>query len=325
MGRLSCFVVALVWLVFEFAFTTPLSNEWNNNIRKTRRNFLVDSATKSHAGLAASAAIASSSIPWMKPQVASSAATAEAARLAQRDPSLLRNSVFNIPPAAQLYPPFMRGRWNVTCRFSGYLFPSLKISRQRLIQDFDIPGFQKCSIAATCDVGKEMVAYEMKIDETTGLEDRRMTLTSQIQGFLGYPAVKEVIYNVRSNPNRISIDFYKYRTRNAERIELFCNARESEHVVIGTNDNPSNLFVHGEYIKQVTFGGGPDVGIARQVAGNYAHFWTWQQDSTDDHTLRGNLLTAAYLDPQDPLYFDEPSMPVAVYSHVLNANRIIAV
>jgi hypothetical protein len=200
------------------------------------------------------------------------------------------------------------------------MFPSQRIPRDRLTKDFDIPGFQKCSIAATCDVGKDDVQYVMQIDETTGLEDRSATLTSQANAFLGYPAVKEVIYNVKSNPNRLSIDFYDYRTRNAERIELFCNARESE--VWNDDNEDANLFVCSEYIKQVTFGWGPDVGIARQVAGNYAHFWTWKQQPSDRHKLSGNLLTAAYLDPQDPLYFDEPFMPVAIYSHVLSAHRI---
>jgi hypothetical protein len=32
-----------------------------------------------------------------------------AAKLAKRDPSVLNNSIFNVPPTAQVYPEFMRG------------------------------------------------------------------------------------------------------------------------------------------------------------------------------------------------------------------------
>ena len=30
-----------------------------------------------------------------------------------------------------------------------------------------------------------------------------------------------------------------------------------------------------------------------------------------------------YLDPQDPLFFDEPSKPVVVYSHVITGTKVI--
>lgn len=274
---------------------------------------------------------ASAAAPGMQPSLSQDRDTATminalgygktglAARLAQRDPSLLTNSIFNIPPPVQIYPPFLRGSWNVTSEFRGYLFPSKRISRERLIKNFDIPGFQKCSIAAACDIGKNLVNYIIRIDETTGWEDRVSTLSGQVDAFLGYEAVEQVIYDARTNPNRISIDFSDYRTRNAERIELFCNARESEYIP------EENLFVCSEYIKQVTFGGSSKYGVARQVAGNYAHFWTWRRppETMDACSLNGNLLTAAYLDPQDPLFFEEPLLPVAIYSHSLTANRML--
>ena len=206
----------------------------------------------------------------------------------------------------------MRGNWQVTSRFNGYIFPSTTIPKQKLLNNALVPGFQKCSIAALCDIGKEEAVYEMRIDNQ-GLEDRAFTLANEVNAFLGYRAVAEVIYDAAKNPNRLSIDFVEYKTRNAERIELFCNARESETV--------DGVFVCSEYIRQVTFGGSADVGVARQVVGNYAHFWTWKQE--DENRLTGNVLTAAYLDPQDPLFFDEPSKPVAIYSHVLSANRAL--
>ena len=254
------------------------------------------------------------------PEVSSAAAMEPnglASRLVQRDPSLLRNKVFNIPPGPQIFPPWMRGTWQFQSQFSGYLFPSQKISRNTLTKDFVIPGFQKCSIAQTADVGKDSVQYRMKIDPTTGLEDRAFNFKAAIDAYLGYPAVNEVIYDARKNPNRISIDFNDYRTINAERIELFCNARESEEYQAAADGTP--IFVHSEYARQVTFGTGSTYGVPRQVGTNYGLFWTWKRVS--DNELAGNLLTAAFLDPQDSLYFEEPVAPVVVYSNVFQAKR----
>jgi len=82
------------------------------------------------------------------------------------------------------------------------------------------------------------------------------------------------------------------------------------------------FFCCSEYIRQVTFGTGSTVGVPRQAVTNYAHFWTWKK--VDEQSLQGNLLTAGYLDPNDALYFDEPTSPVVVYSHSLLASHRIA-
>lgn len=255
-------------------------------------------------------------LPLLLPTVAN--AEGLAAKLAKKDPAALKNSVFNVPPSAQVYPDWMKGDWRVTSSFRGYIFPSQTIPKSTITNDVTIPGFQKCSIAATSDVGKENVNWELKVG-SDGREDRITTLASQIDGYLGYKAVSEVIYDQKSNPNRLSVDFVDYKTINAERIELFCNARESESYV---RDDNVPIFVCSEYIRQVTFGGGSEVGIPRQVGGNYANFWTWKYDQ--ENKLSGNLLTAAYLDPQDALFFNEPAKPVAIYSHNLVAERKLA-
>jgi len=222
----------------------------------------------------------------------------------------------------------MRGEWDVTAKFAGYLFPSTMVRKEQVTTNDAIPGFQKCSIAELADVGREETKYVLRVDETTGLVDRGATIGSSIDAHLGYRAVERI---TSANQNRLSIDFVQNRTRNAERIELFTNARESE-LVPNPNPDLSNLliFVNSEYIRQVTFSLSKEYGVARQVGGNYAHFWTWRQqppplpEEDGDAvvtTLTGNVLTAAYLDPQDPLYFSEPSKPVAVYSHQLTAKR----
>jgi hypothetical protein len=230
---------------------------------------------------------------------------------------VLKNKVFNVPPGAQIYPEWLRGNWDVTGSFNGFIFPSRKIPKERLVKDYNVGGFQKCSIAATADVGKENVNYVWSVDERTGIENRSSNLQQSIDAYLGYKSVKQVLYDVKSNPNRISIDFVDYRTVNAERIELFCNARESESYLSTTG---SPVFVCSEYARQVTFGTGSTPGVPRQISTNYANFWTWQLTGQD--SFKGNLLTACFLDPQDPLYFDEPTLPVAIYSHVFTGKKL---
>lgn len=269
-----------------------------------------------------------------------------ARRLSLRDPSQLKNSVFNIPPKAQVYPDFLRGEWDVTMKYRGFLFPSTSIPKDKLVSNVSIPGFQKLSIAQIADVGREQpTTYQMSIDPTTGFEDRSVSISTSINAHLGYDAVRNILYNRNDNPNRISIDFIPNRTRNANRIELFCNARESELVVLtpplppittssssssSQTNKPTKIFACSEHIRQVTFGLSQEFGVARQVVGNYAHFWTWKEEvsnNDDDHdqskstVVTGNLLTAAYLDAQDALFFDEPSKPVVVYSHDLVAKK----
>lgn len=243
-----------------------------------------------------------------------------AAKLSKRDAAALKNSVFNIPPSLQIYPSFMKGSWDISLKFAGYLFPSKTISKDDIVKNVNIPGFQKCSIATITDVGRDKTIFRLTIDKN-GLEDRYQTLSTSIDAHLGYKAVENVIYDPTSNPNRIGIEFVKNRTRNAERIELFCNAREAELVKNPIQDNIS-IFVCSEYVRQVTFSLSQEFGVARQVIGNYAHFWTWKE-TEDPNVLTGNVLTACYLDPQDALFFQEPSKPVAVYSHQIAAKRVL--
>jgi hypothetical protein len=166
----------------------------------------------------------------------------------------------------------------------------------------------------------------LRIDPVTGWEDRALTLRSLIDAALGYNAVQRMFYNPTQNPNRLSIEFVPYRTINAERIELFCNAREQSN-----SADDDSLFCCAEYVRQVTFGTGSTVGVPRQVSTNYANFYTYKraaastnnndQMSDNGDVIMGNLLTTAFLDPQDPQYFQEPSKPVVVYSHNFRMQR----
>lgn len=279
-------------------------------------------ALTSAMGTAAAAGTRILASTTFSPAPAAAAATAGlASRLSQGDPALLKNSVFNIPPRATVYPEFLRGDWDVQMTFRGFLFPSAAIAKDKLVANANVPGFQKLSIAHVADVGRDSTNFKMSIDRSSGLEDRQRSLATSIDAHLGYEAVREVLYDPRENANRLSVDFIPNRTRNANRIELFCNARESELVPAGSTASGRTVFVCSEYIRQVTFGLSQEFGVARQVSGNYAHFWTWRAGADGDAAgvVTGNLLTAAYLDAQDPMFFEEPSKPVVVYSHDLTA------
>ena len=89
----------------------------------TRRD-IIDNIKRTSA-IATTTAI-SSSIPSI-----SHAAISEglASKLSKRDPAVLKNSVFNIPPGPQVYPDFMRGKFDVTMKFRGFIFPSTTIPK----------------------------------------------------------------------------------------------------------------------------------------------------------------------------------------------------
>ena len=294
----------------------PPSSSGSSSSGSTRKDFLVSTIALTPFATLLSPT-SSSSLPL-------TSASSLASRLASRDPGELRNQLFNIPPKAQIYPKWMNGEWNYNFQFNGYLFPSSNIPRAQLLQNPLIPGFQKCSIVAFADLGLPEVTFTRRFENR--LEDRSLFFHSSIDAHLQQkynassstkrPSLVRQVATTLTNPNRISIEFVPYKTINAERIELFCNARDDE-----TTDGDTETFICSEHIRQVTFGTGSTPGVPRQVVSNYAHYWTYRQQ--DDHsTITGNILTAGYLDPQDPLYFQEPTKPVVVYSHQFRGEKV---
>lgn len=240
--------------------------------------------------------------------------TSLADKLAARDASQLRKPLFNVPPGELSFPAWFEGEWDCTMRFRGYQFPQLAtVSREEIVKDVAIAGFQKLSIAHVPDVGREKTDFVARWNRRGGkvVEDRKLNLGNVIDAVLGYRAVNDVRYDGAREPNRCSVVFEQGRTRNAERIELFTNARASESVDDG-------LFLCSEYFRQVTFSPSTLSSVARQAVTEYQAFWTHRRDGD---TIRSNLLTAAYLEPQDPLFFKAVDQPVAVYSHDLLYRR----
>jgi hypothetical protein len=76
---------------------------------------------------------------------------------------------------------------------------------------------------------------------------------------------------------------------------------------------------------QVTLGYSTEFGVARMLVCDYQNAWTFVPPSSSDAVgLRGELLTAGYLQPTDPSYFDVATQPVVIFSHKLRLTPAIA-
>jgi len=235
------------------------------------------------------------------------------ALLQKRSGRELTSPIFNIPPKQQVYPDWLEGSWQATSTFAGFEFPTLP--RAQVMRQDDVPGFKKCSIIDFADVGKSPLEYNMSFvkDQGVVVEDLPFNLRSSVAAHLGGKGrITSVDYNPQSDPNRITIRLLA--TKNAERVELFVNARDSEQ----PPEEP-DLFLSSEYRRQVTFSSR----VAQGYNCNYQHFRTFQRVGPDK--LRLNVLTASYLDPLSPLYFDTFDKPAIVYAHELELTRAPAI
>ena len=249
------------------------------------------------------------------------------AKLAARDAKLLTKPNGMLQPPEAAYPAWMEGEWMASLSFAGYELPAKDaIPREQLFAEGNVPGFQKCSLAFLPDVGKENVSFPLRwVRDKANVvrEDRVANLKAAVRGGLGYDAIDRVEYKADPmipnplgiNPNRLSLVFAPGLTNNAERIELFVNSRETEQ--------PSDdLFLMSEGLRQLTFSASTKAGVARQVNGEYCHYWTFRRLSETE--VRANILTAVYADAlQLEKFFVKvgPNRPLILFSHGLRLVR----
>eukprot|EP00913_Durusdinium_trenchii_P009836 g9235.t1 len=264
------------------------------------------------------------------------------ALLQKRSGRDLTSPIFNIPPKQQVYPDWLEGNWSVRSRFVGFEFPTLP--RQQVLwvgrnQQEDVPGFKTCSIIDFADVGKSPLEYNMSFVKrsTDGgvVEDWPSNLCSTVQAHLARGRVTSVDYSPSQDPNRLTMRLVA--SKNAERVELFVNARDAERPKEpgrrGSVRFPEDVFLCSEYRRclgfvrptgsfvprgQVTFSSRVQQGYNC----NYQHYRTFQRQADG---VRLNVLTASYLDPLSPLYFESFDKPVVVFAHELQLSRAEAV
>ena len=238
--------------------------------------------------------------------------------LAARDANLLRKPFIAVPPGPTAYPAWLEGTWRCDAAFAGFELPSKKISKQRVIANTDLPGFTKLSVARFGDVGRESTRYEMRFYRTPSgavYEDYARDVASSLNAHAGDARlVESVSYDVAKNANRATVTL-RPGTRNGERIELFVNGRRSE--ALG-----DDVFLSSENVRQVTLGYGTtsNPNAARVVIGEYQHYATWRRSGPD--AARCNVLTAVYVEPQDPMFGDAFDLPVVVYAHNVAMSRV---
>ncbi|CAJ1330622.1 unnamed protein product [Effrenium voratum] len=178
----------------------------------------------------------------------------------------LTSPIFNIPPKQQVYPEWLEGNWTAASRFVGFEFPTLP--RQQVMREEDVPGFKKCSIIDFADVGKSPLEYNMSFvrDGEGVVEDWPQNLCSTVLAHLEPKGrVTSVDYSPKQDPNRLTMRLVS--TKNAERVELFVNSRDSEQP-------EEQTFLCSEYRRrQVTFSSR----VAQGNNCNYQHFKTFQR------------------------------------------------
>ena len=272
----------------------------------------------------------------------------------------LNKPVFNGGrPRAQAYPDWLEGEWRATIDFAGYEFPSAVVAREAVAREATTPGFQKLSLAYAPDVGREgKTEYRMRFARDGGdvIEDRGFNLREIVDAYVGEGAVEAVEYDARRDANRTTIRLKRGASNNAERIELFTNARDSE-----TRESDGTFFAL-ESLRQVTLGYSTSYGVARMVPTDYTHVWTFTPlpdvDGVDGasageprvgvtgvkvvNRVKATLSTAGYLQPNDALKYTASDAanpngapvprvgaasqvafePVVLYSHVLYLERV---
>lgn len=263
----------------------------------------------------------------VRPALSDSSNNPLTAKLAARNAALLTKPQGMAAPTELAYPAWLEGEWRASLSFAGYELPAKDvIPREALFAEGNVPGFQKCSLALLPDVGKEGVTFPMrwsKDKDGVVREDRVANLRAAIRGGLGYDAIEQIevvpdamIPNPFGvNPNRLKLVFARGLTNNAERIELFTNSREAEQPT-------PDLFVSSEALRQITVSASTKAGVARQVSGEYAHFFTYRRISENE--VRGNILTAAYADALTLERFFVKvggSRPLIIFSHGLRLER----
>ena len=241
----------------------------------------------------------------------------------------LNKTIFNIRPSVQTYPAFLEGVWNCELSFSGYAFPS-KISKEALVADSSVPGFLRLSIAALPDVGKggKFQLRFLRSADGTVVADVAANAASVVDGVLGKQAVESVEV---PDVNRLTIRLLPGVERNAERLECYVNARESEERADGT-------FFALEQVRQVSLGYSTQFNAPRVAVTDWETVWTYTQAGPD--AVEASIVTAGYIQPNEALKYtssgavngrlEPPKLdglvlaatePVVLYSHKVTMRR----
>ncbi|KAF5828958.1 hypothetical protein DUNSADRAFT_16755 [Dunaliella salina] len=239
------------------------------------------------------------------------------------------------------YPDWLSGTWEVHASFVDAGFPLGKRFINR-----EVPGFTKGSmIVALADVGAAMerpLVYQSRFlysaEEGGVVADRPFNIKQQADALLGYAAVQSVNYEPLDNPTRLNVVWTTPRRsgssdpldqRNPQqsdlrKAEIFINNREAEPES-GQPSSPK-AWCGSELYRQVSQ-------AARQGAvGDYMTLTCYEREAVlgDGNVLSeegaasvvsARMRVAAFLQPQDPLFFESGGKAVAIYDYALRLQR----
>ena len=173
----------------------------------------------------------------LSPTLPALAADSLSQRLERRD---LNKPVFNkARPGPQQYPDRMEGTWSAVADFQGYSFPSKTMNPKLLVKEPTVPGSRSSAWCTFRTSARRRFGTRCGL-RARNLEDLclRIAPSTCAASWTGIStragptmikqAVEDVEYDPATDPNRTTVRLVPGASVNAERIELFANARESE-------------------------------------------------------------------------------------------------
>jgi hypothetical protein len=210
------------------------------------------------------------------------------------------------PPIGDLvYPDWLAGTWEMTSTLVDIAAP--------LAPEIETPGFQSNQSLLhkpiTCEVRFEprMTSYtrsyllQPRLAHEQIVADRAFNGLNLAKAYLGEDAVKKVVVDEK-NPNR--------------QLTILADYHMLESTVTGrATEQPSSTdFITTEFFQQMFRGGGKPYFNEVETTTDYHQI--------DDDHVTADQITAVYLSPQEPNYFDAGNRPVALYRYQLELTAI---
>jgi len=204
-----------------------------------------------------------------------------------------------------VYPDWLAGTWELTSTLVDIAAP--------LAPEIKTPGFESNQSLLDEPISC-MVRFEPRLTSYTQsfllkprlaqeeiVADRAFNGLNLAKAYLGEEAVKKVVVDAK-NPNR--------------QLTILADYHMLESTVTGRAiEAPSNTdFITTEFFQQMFRGGG-------KPYFNEVETTTAYHQVDDDH-VTADQITAVYLSPQEPNYFDAGNRPVALYRYQLDLTAI---
>jgi hypothetical protein len=221
------------------------------------------------------------------------------------------------------YPDWLEGEWE----WSNAQLVSVSNPLGERFVTRNTPGVTKNSmilgfpdVGASLNTGRPVTFRQRQVrDAAQGgiVQDRPFNIAQKMQGYLGYLAVERVEYEPVKNPTRVSVLYTTPRrdgtSNDRRKAELFLNARTGECVASATPGR--EVYVTTENIRQVNQAKNDGFVYDYLVITRYSR-------AAGSDALDISQRVAAFVMPQEPLYFEALDKAVALYDYTFQARRV---